>query len=81
MPFVNAIRKRAQATNNSAAQADLLPFLTETGYLAPECYRQAIMNGWGHKYKGIYEICTTHFADDDEVKDLYNKIYSICSSK
>ena len=78
MPFVNAIKKRAQDTNNKAAQHDLEPYLKDTGYMAPECYRQAIMNGWGHKYKGIYEICVTHFPDDDTVKELYNKISKIC---
>lgn len=74
MPFINAIKICAQDTNNEAAQQDLEPFLKDIGFVAPECYKEAVMLGWGNKYKGIYEICTTHFPDNDLVKDLYNEI-------
>lgn len=74
MPFINAIKLRAQDTDNKAAQEDLEPFLKDIGFLAPECYKEAVMQGWGNKYKGIYEICTTHFPEDDTVKEFYNEI-------
>ena len=73
-PYVSAIKKHAQDTGNEAAMHDLKPFLKDSGYLAPECYVGAVMTGIKYKYKGIYEICTTHFADDPVVEALYSEI-------
>ena len=78
MPFILEILEHARVKKNQEAQDAIEKSLRNLGFMGPECYKQAILSGWGSKHDGMYKICSTHFPDDDFVKGHYSKILQIC---